>query len=167
MQGLPTPGTARQAPAMVRQPGTRLRSLAWLAGGMAALQLAQAAAEEPAAPPPDSYARAFYDVALVQNCGLLTAEVERGFELASAERLASEGLDGAAARTARIQAGVAFDLEYQNRGLGGSRAWCRQDGKEAALAFFARFIDERYRLPRSAPRRRPGRRPRRCPSRSS
>lgn len=167
MQGLPTPGTARQAPAMVRQPGTRLRSLAWLAGGMAALQLAQAAAEEPAAPPPDSYARAFYDVALVQNCGLLTAEVERGFELASAERLASEGLDGAAARTARIQAGVAFDLEYQNRGLGGSRPWCRQDGKEAALAFFARFIDERYRLPRSAPRRRRGRRPRRCPSRSS
>ena len=152
---------------MARRSRSRLRSLAWLAGGTVVLQLALAAAEEPAAPPPDSYARAFYDVALVQNCGLLTAEVERGFELASAERRATEGLDDAAARAARIQAGVAFDLEYQNRGLGGSRPWCRQDGKAAALAFFARFIDERYRLPRSAPRRRPGRRPRRCPSQSS
>lgn len=134
---------------------------------MVVLQLASAAAEEPALPPPDSYARAFYDVALVQNCGLLTAEVERGFELSSAERRVAEGLDEATARAARIKAGVAFDLEYQNRGLGGSRPWCRQDGKAAALAFFARFIDERYRLPRSASQRRSRRRPRGCPSRSS
>ncbi|MFO1049008.1 MAG: hypothetical protein U1E52_14045 [Geminicoccaceae bacterium] len=152
---------------MAWQPGTHLRSLAWAVSVLVALQLAPAVAKEPAAPPADSYARAFYDVALVQNCGLLTAEVERGFELVSAERRAAEGLDDAAARVGRIQAGVAFDLEYQNRGLGGSRPWCRQDGKAAALAFFARFIDERYRLPRSAPRRRPGRRPRRWSSQSS
>ena len=62
-----------------------------------------------------------------------------------------EALDEAAARTARIQAGVAFDLEWQNRGLGGFRPWCREDGKQAALAFFARFIDERYPRPGTGP----------------
>lgn len=146
---------------------TRLRPLGWGVGALLALDLGRALAGEPAAPPSDSYARAYYDIALVQNCGLLTAEVERGFQLASAERRAAESLDDAAAQAARIKAGVAFDLEYQNRGLGGSRPWCRQDGKAAALAFFGRFIDERYRLPRVAPRRRRGRRPRGCRSRSS
>jgi hypothetical protein len=104
-------------------------------------------AAQPVDAPPGSYARAHYDIYLVETCGLLTAEVKRGFELASAERRTAEALDGEAARQARIRAGVAFDLEWQNRGLGGSRPWCRQDGKMAALAFFARFIDERYPQP--------------------
>ena len=124
----------------------------WVAGVLAVLGAAAAPAGEPVDAPPGSYARAYYDIQLVQNCGLLTAEIERGFELASAERRAAEALDDAAAQDARIKAGIAFELEYQNRGLGGSRPWCRQDGKAAALAFFARFIDERYRLPRFAPR---------------
>ena len=110
-----------------------------------------AQAGQPTQAPPGSYARAHYDLRLVENCGLVTAEVERGFELARDERLRREALDEAGARTARIQAGVAFDLEWQNRGLGGSRPWCREDGKQAALAFFARFIDERYPQPGIGP----------------
>ena len=108
---------------------------------------AEAVAGQPQDAPTGSYARAHYDIYLVETCGLLRAEVKRGFELAREERLAAEALDDEAARAARIRAGVAFDLEVQNRGLGGSRPWCRQDGKEAALAFFARFIDERYPKP--------------------
>jgi hypothetical protein len=116
---------------------------------MAASVLAAGAASagQPADAPPGTYARAHYDIYLVETCGLLTAEVRRGFELAREERLTAEALDGEAARVARIKAGVAFDLEWQNRGLCGSRPWCRQDGKAAALAFFARFIDERYPKP--------------------
>lgn len=106
-----------------------------------------ASAGQPENAPPGSYARAHYDVYLVENCGLLTREVQRGFELQRDERRAAEGLDEAAAREARIEAGTEFDLEWQNRGLGGSRPWCRQDGKAAALAFFARYIDERYPKP--------------------
>jgi hypothetical protein len=106
-----------------------------------------ALAGQPDDAPPGSYARAHYDVYLVETCGLLTREVHRGFELARDERLAAERLDAERARKARVGAGVAFDLEVQNRGLGGSRPWCRGDGKAAALAFFARFIDERYPAP--------------------
>ena len=123
----------------------------WVAGAVAVLGAGATPAGEPVDAPPGSYARTYYDIQLVQSCGLLTAEVERGFELASAERRAAEALDDAAAQDARSKAGIAFELEYQNRGLGGSRPWCRQDGKAAALAFFARFIDERYRLPRFVP----------------
>ena len=122
------------------------RTRIWLAGAAAAGHLSAALAGEPVKAPPGSYARAHYDIYLVETCGLLTAEVLRGFELARDERLSAEGLDAAAARTARIDAGVAFDLEFQNRGLGGNRPWCRQNGKAAALAFFERFLDERYRV---------------------
>jgi hypothetical protein len=118
-----------------------------IVGVLVAAGPGSARAAQPAEAPPGSYARAHYDIFLVETCGLLTAEVKRGFELAREERLIAEALDGEAARVARIRAGVAFDLEWQNRGLGGSRPWCRQDGKAAALAFFARFIDERYPKP--------------------
>jgi hypothetical protein len=128
----------RSAPACA----ARLLTLVWCAACTT-----PASAGQPHDAPPGSYARAHYDIYLVETCGLLTAEVKRGFELAREERLTAEALDGEAARVARIRAGVAFDLEWQNRGLGGSRPWCRQDGKAAALAFFARFIDERYPKP--------------------
>jgi hypothetical protein len=120
-------------------------ALALPLGGIATGTAAYAGQPENA--PPGSYARAHYDAYLVENCGLLTVEVRRGFELQRDERRRAERLDDEAARAARINAGVAFDLEWQNRGLGGSRPWCRQDGKAAALAFFARFIDERYPKP--------------------
>lgn len=125
------------------QSGRLMPALTYLACALAAPSPSLAA--EPA--PAGSYARAHYDVFLVENCGLLTAEVLRGFEIAREERRLAEGLDEAGARAARHDAGVAFDLEYQNRGLGGARRWCRLDGKAAALAFFARFIEERYPEP--------------------
>jgi hypothetical protein len=106
-----------------------------------------ARSEEPTDAPPGSYARAHYDLLVVENCGLLTAEVMRGFELARDERRLAEGLGDEAARIARSGAGIAFEREWHNRGLGGSRPWCRVEGKAAALAFFARYIDQRYRAP--------------------
>ncbi len=134
---------------LTRSLGERLRTM--LAGIVLAALTCTVEAGQPAQAPPGSYARAHYDLRLVENCGLLTAEVERGFELARDERLRREALNEAGARSARIEANVAFDLEWQNRGLGGSRPWCRQDGKEAALAFFGRFIDERYPQPGASP----------------
>ena len=113
----------------------------------AACGRAPRAAGQPENAPPGSYARALYDVYLVETCGLLTARCSAGSSWRATSGAEPSRLDEAAARTARINAGVAFDLERQNRGLGGSRPWCRQDGKAAALAFFARFIDERYPKP--------------------
>jgi hypothetical protein len=53
--------------------------------------------------------------------------------------VARDALDEAAQREQRLAALVAFDYEYQNRGLGGARAWCRTEGVAGAarLAAFA------------------------------
>ena len=93
------------------------------------------------------YARVHYDLLVVENCGLLNAELRRGFELELRNRLDQEHLGDEEAEAARTQAGLAFEREWQNRGLGGSRPWCRDEGKRAALAFYGRFIDDRFALP--------------------
>jgi hypothetical protein len=92
------------------------------------------------------YARAHYDLLVVENCGLLNAELRRGFELEFRDRLDRERLGGEEAEAERTRASLAFEREWHNRGLGGSRPWCREEGKRAALAFYGRFIDDRFAL---------------------
>ena len=93
------------------------------------------------------YARAHYDLLVVENCGLVNTELQRGFELELRDRLDRERLGDEEAEAARTKASLAFEREWHNRGLGGSRPWCRQAGKRAALAFYGRFIDDRFALP--------------------
>jgi hypothetical protein len=42
---------------------------------------------------------------------------------------------------ARIAAGIAFAAEYQNRGQGGARGWCRSEGAAAVRRFEAAPLD--------------------------
>jgi len=78
---------------------------------------------------------------VAQHCDLLTPRAEQGFaaeerRLARAEKLDADGLT-----KARIAAGIAFAAEYQNRGLGGSRGWCRTEGQAAARRFEAAPVE--------------------------
>lgn len=119
--------------------------------GLLTLPQGASAADLPRHGDLEPYARAHYDVLVVEHCGLLTPELRRGFELAR-DALAREGaIDAQAAQDARRLALLAFDREWSNRGLGGSRPWCREDGKRAALAFYGRFIDDRFALPPGTP----------------
>jgi hypothetical protein len=97
------------------------------------------------------YARAHYDLLVVEHCGLLNPQLRRGFELELRDRLDRERLGDEEAEAARTQASLAFEREWHNRGLGGSRPWCREEGKRAALAFYGRFIDDRFALPAGTP----------------
>jgi hypothetical protein len=123
---------------------------------LAGLALAGAASSARAEPPRyadlGGYARAHYELLVVENCGLLNAELRRGSELELRDRLGQERLGDEEVEAARTQAGLAFEREWHNRGLGGSRPWCREEGKRAALAFYGRFIDDRFALPGGAPR---------------
>lgn len=80
-----------------------------------------------------------YDLLVADQCGLTTGAVIAGYRSEYAAVVARDGLDEAAQKEARLAALVAFDYEYQNRGLGGSRAWCRTEGAAGAarLAAFA------------------------------
>ncbi|MFO1037204.1 MAG: hypothetical protein U1E45_10195 [Geminicoccaceae bacterium] len=97
------------------------------------------------------YQRLHYELLVVENCGLLGKEVEAGFVLARDDSLRAQPLDLDQRKAARVAASIAFDEEWSNRGLGGARQWCREEGKTAALAFFARYIDDRFTMPGNRP----------------
>jgi hypothetical protein len=76
-----------------------------------------------------------YDYAVTSYCGLLTPEVEFGFQHELDVLTEQSGLNPADARALRIAGWVDADREWSNRGLGGFRAWCRDDGLAAARRF--------------------------------
>ena len=78
-----------------------------------------------------------YDYAVTSYCGLLTPEVEFGFQRELAAVTQSHGLSPEEAKTLRIAGWVDADREWSNRGLGGFRAWCRDEGLAAAGRFLA------------------------------
>jgi hypothetical protein len=76
-----------------------------------------------------------YDYAVMEHCGLLNNSLEQIF-LDELERLTQEsGLSREKAKKARLRGWVAADREYDNRGLGGHRAWCQEDGGAARVRF--------------------------------
>lgn len=69
-----------------------------------------------------------YDLLLGDHCGLMSQRALTGYKLGAAA--AANDLTAEQQVAARHAAGIAFELEYHNRGLGGSRAWCRDEGAE-------------------------------------
>lgn len=84
-----------------------------------------------------SLTRVIYDYAVTSYCGTLDNEVEQGFRQELAEQTLRSGLNEAAARKQRIKGWVMADDEWRNRGLGGHKAWCREEGIPAAHHFRA------------------------------
>lgn len=78
-----------------------------------------------------------YDYAVTSYCGVLTPAVEAGFQKELAVLTARGGIDPETARRLRIRGWVLADEEWRNRGLGGQRAWCREEGQAAARHFRA------------------------------
>lgn len=80
-----------------------------------------------------------YDMLVADQCGLVDDSVIAGYRVEYEAVVARDGLDETEQQEQRLAALIAFDYEYQNRGLGGSRAWCREEGVEGArrLAAFA------------------------------
>lgn len=107
--------------------------------GFAALSTAIAllAAAPPAPAGERGLARVVYDYAVTSYCGTLDPEVERGFRRELAAVTERAGLDTEAARRQRIKGWVQADEEWRNRGLGGFRAWCRDEGESASRHFRA------------------------------
>jgi hypothetical protein len=84
-----------------------------------------------------AYGEALYGYNVAEQCGLLTPRAEEGFAAEERRLATAEGLDRDGVMSARVAAGIAFAREYQNRGLGGARGWCRTEGAEAARRFEA------------------------------
>ncbi len=74
------------------------------------------------------YFQLIYDFEVAGYCGLLTD----GIAVAASEKRRSieavTTLSDDELKDIRIAAFIAADAEYQNRSLGGHKAWCRNDG---------------------------------------
>lgn len=115
------------------EPSRHTLSAIWLVGLLLSLTAAQGLAGEGER----TLRQVVYDYAVTSYCGLLTAEVEFGFQRELASVTEQSGLSEAAAKAERIAGWVDADREWSNRGLGGNRAWCREDGIPAARRFLA------------------------------
>lgn len=91
--------------------------------------------------PADGYpelSRVFYDFEVAGYCGLVTNSVGHGFRREANRLIERDGLDRETVNQLRGDAWQAAHAEWQNRGLGGFRNWCRTEGSAAA----ARFSDK-------------------------
>lgn len=109
-----------------------LRSLRAAALAAACLAPALAFASSAAA---RGLADVVYEFAVTGYCGTQTPAVEAGFRKELARLTAASGVDAETARRQRIKGWVAAENEWRNRGLGGQRAWCAEEGEPAARHF--------------------------------
>ncbi len=77
----------------------------------------------------------FYDLEVVGYCGLVSDAVDNGFRR-EAKRLDSrDAVDSETVTHLRGKAWQTAHDEWQNRGLGSFRNWCRNEGRAAADRF--------------------------------
>lgn len=74
---------------------------------------------------------------VTEYCGLNTVEVYDGYRTQMRELTRSGRLPESTVRWLRIHGMLAADLEYDDRGLGGFRNWCRTEGLDAARHFLS------------------------------
>ena len=77
----------------------------------------------------------FYDMGVIGYCGLSTRVVSEGFNRQLAELMARNDISESHLRDARNRALTMVEWEWDNRGLGGFRGWCRSEGESAVQRF--------------------------------
>lgn len=98
-------------------------------------------ASAPSAADTEAYSelsRVYYDFEVAGYCGLVTYSVGQGFRREENRLVERDSLDRETINRLRGDAWQAAHAEWQNRGLGGFRNWCRTEGSAAAERFSGR-----------------------------
>ena len=74
----------------------------------------------------------YYDLEIASYCGLVDDQAVLGFQALLAEKTESEQLTKSELEQARMQAWKDAHREWENRGLGGFRSWCKNEAAQAA-----------------------------------
>ncbi len=80
-------------------------------------------------------ARLYYDIEVMSFCGGATSEVMAAFRSEQTAVTRRHSITTAEDDRARFEAARRADREWKNRGLGGFRHWCRQEGLAAVRRF--------------------------------
>lgn len=107
------------------------------AGPLLLLALASAVPAAGAAEPARGLFEVRYDLLLAEYCALLDEAVVAGYRAEALAVVDRDGLDPVAQQSAMSRAAIAFEREWGNRGLGGSRGWCRNEGVASAARLAA------------------------------
>lgn len=114
-------------------PGTALPALR---AGFFVAAMAAAATTSVAGPKPQTgLEQIFYDIGVIGYCGLSNEEVTRGFNRQLKKLVDRDNLDAVQIRDARNDALSMVEWEWDNRGLGGFRGWCKNEGEAAVERF--------------------------------
>lgn len=81
--------------------------------------------------------KVYYDANVLEYCGMLTRQSSGGFRWSRDALILRDTMTEDQYRNVRISAYTAADVEYENRGLGGYKGWCRTEGKGAYDRFIA------------------------------
>lgn len=79
----------------------------------------------------------FYDLEVLAYCGMTSANLKDNFDRELGRIVAQENADPSGIEEARMAAWTLAYREWQNRGLGGFRNWCRTEGAAALERFVA------------------------------
>jgi hypothetical protein len=90
---------------------------------------------------------AYYGLGVADYCGLVSWEVNDGYERQIRYFLLTADIDKETERRLRISGSVEADYQFDNHGLGGFRGWCARDGRRAEHEFLA-FRAQQVRVPR-------------------
>jgi len=83
------------------------------------------------------YERLSYDYEVAGYCGLVSKSVHIAFGYKRAALEVDSGMNADQLTKARIRAMAAADREYMNRGLGGFKPWCQNEGAESVRRILA------------------------------
>ncbi|MBM3583184.1 MAG: hypothetical protein FJX36_01820 [Alphaproteobacteria bacterium] len=104
---------------------------------MAALIVTMGSARADLAPDATALEAAVYAYGIAEYCGLVDQAVYDGFAREVRAIVAAEGLSDDEVKSQRYNGALALEYEIGDRGLGGYRPWCREDGVAAAERFRA------------------------------
>lgn len=113
------------------------RAFAPSAGVVLFLLSLSIAADDLESPQREALSAAYYELEVAGYCGLVTEAVGAGFRRRVARIVGDAHVDKTTLDRLRGEAWQAAHAEWQNRGLGGFRAWCRNEGRAAAEGFLA------------------------------
>ena len=87
-------------------------------------------------PPPQApLSLLVYKMEVLTYCGMIDDEISEGFKQLRDQIIAQQNLTPEEVQAARMEGWKFGHAEWQNRGLGGFRNWCKTDGKEIAGYF--------------------------------
>ncbi len=122
----------------------RGRSSRWWAGGLFLLTvlLTGKAVAEGSVPGWNQLVYLVYRLEVAGYCSLVTERAGRGFRIREQAIIGAHGLDRTLVESARAEAWKLAYREWDNRGLGGFRRWCKNEGSS-----YVRYLEEISRSP--------------------